>query len=193
MVVHPEDELSIPIIVPDPAMTRPRTPTDPPRMTVQEMARTMTLDRQRIERDMALLAKKVDGIGERIADLQLADKEHTVYISTLRESHGEFETLAEFREDIYTKVIDIAGKDGINGKLGALKARVDVAEARKWQVLMFCLGLLVTAGGVVAWASSNVADFKGRINRAEDDILELRRNRRGIMHGAPQPDAKETP
>lgn len=192
-VIRPEDELSIPIIVPDPAMSRSRSPTDPPRMTVQEMARTVTLDRQRIERSVELLSAKVDGIGERMAELQAADAEHTVYITTLRESHGEFATLAEFREDVYTRVTDIAGKDGVNGKLGALKARVDTADARRWQVLMFCLGLLVTAGGIVFWAASNVADFKGRITRAEGDLLELRRSRRGILRDVPQPDAKETP
>ena len=39
-------------------------------------------------------------------------------------------------------MVDIRGESGNNGKLGALKDRVDKAEARKWWAVTFLAGLL---------------------------------------------------
>lgn len=44
-------------------------------------------------------------------------------------------------------IVDISGVSGQNGKLGALKARVDQAEARRWWLLTFAAGTIVTVLG----------------------------------------------
>lgn len=68
--------------------------------------------------------------------------------------------LDERVDAVETAIVDIRGERGDNGKLGALKARVDVADSRRWQVLMFLAGLLVT----VVTAAVTLGVWIGRID-----------------------------
>jgi hypothetical protein len=45
---------------------------------------------------------------------------------------------------VETAITDIRGESGHNGKLGALKERVDKAELRRWWAVTFIAGLIVT-------------------------------------------------
>jgi len=167
------DELSVPVLVESPALSRRRTDSDPPRMTAQELARDTTLRRKQLEREVAMLAARVNAVSDRVAELQEARSVHEVHLTTVRESLGEFETIAEFREVVVTRLADGFGKDGTNGKFGALKARVDQSEARRWWGITFLLGLMLSAGGVVFWAGSTVAELKNEQRNLREHIDRL--------------------
>jgi hypothetical protein len=71
---------------------------------------------------------------------------------------------AELRDAI----VDISGKSGSNGKLGALKERVDKAEARRWWAVTFLAGIAITViGSAIAFGV-----WKGSI---ETDVKTLKR------------------
>jgi len=61
---------------------------------------------------------------------------------------------------VETAIVDIRGERGDNGKLGALKARVDVAEARRWWAVTFAAGLVIT----VITAAITLGVWIGRID-----------------------------
>lgn len=50
-------------------------------------------------------------------------------------------------DKVERSIVDICGVSGNNGKLGSLKARVDQAESRRWWVVTFLAGTLVTVLG----------------------------------------------
>jgi hypothetical protein len=95
-----------------------------------------------------------------------------------REPTDQFEHRIRILE---TAAVDVRGIDGKNGKLGALKERVDKADARRWTVIMWAAGLLVTV--------VTTAILMGRwIGRIETDVgaLKARAERRDKFQ---QPDA----
>jgi hypothetical protein len=62
--------------------------------------------------------------------------------------------LAKRIDDVETTLVDLSGKSGNNGKVGALKERVDKTEARRWWVITFVAGLIVTViGSAIAFGS----------------------------------------
>jgi hypothetical protein len=73
---------------------------------------------------------------------------------------SEHDELVDRIDRVETAITDIRGESGNNGKIGALKARVDTADARRWQVLMFLAGLLVT----VITAAITLGVWIGRID-----------------------------
>lgn len=56
----------------------------------------------------------------------------------------QIDELDEKVEGLGKAIVDIRGEHGNNGKLGALKARVDQSESRKWAVLMALVGAVIT-------------------------------------------------
>lgn len=196
--VDPRDEQSVPIVVDHPSQSRTRTDSSPPYMTVQELARDVTLRRKQHERELAHVVKRVDAISDRIAELQEAKAITEVHLTTVRDSLGEFASIAEFRETVVTRLTDVTGKDGTNGKLGALKARVDQAEARKFSLFMWALGLLTAAGAVVFWAGSTVAGLRTSVDHLKADVTDLRVRAHpgsgsGAMHRSPSPSSEPAP
>lgn len=176
--VHVDDvELSTPVIVPLPAMSRTRTDSEPPRMTEPEYRRHLTAERKRLEQADALLMARCDAMGERISRLQVARADLDARLRAVEEERGEFASLAEFREWTTTRVVDLSGKDGNNGKVGALRARLDAVDkageqsaTRRWSLIMFALGLIVTAGGVVAWSVRSVAELQSEVAHLRRDV-----------------------
>jgi hypothetical protein len=75
-------------------------------------------------------------------------------------------------DDLETAITDITGASGNNGKLGALKDRVDKGEARRWWAITFLAGLLVTViGSAVAlgsWMGSIEQQVKAFHYRSHD-------------------------
>jgi hypothetical protein len=72
--------------------------------------------------------------------------------------------------------VDVCGSSGNNGKLGALKARFDTAESRKWWVVTFAAGLLVT----VITAAVTLGVWIGRIDA---DVATLKQRVRAGSAG----------
>lgn len=91
-------------------------------------------------------------------------------------------------DGVETAIVDIRGEHGNNGKLGALKARVDTAESRKWWALTFVAGLLVT----VITAAVTFGVWIGRID-ADVATLKQRANRARGSSSPDYPAARETP
>ncbi len=81
-------------------------------------------------------------------------------------------------------IVDIVGSSGNNGKLGALKERVDKADARKWWAMTFMAGLLVTVIG----ASIKFGRWMSEI---ETDVRWLKERRRPSI-SLPVDAGKET-
>ncbi len=185
-----EDERSVPVIVPDPAMSRPKTPTDPAHVTVQELARSTTLARKQMERDVEAITARVDEISGRVMELQEVRAAHEVHITTLRESLGEFESIAEFRETLMSRVTRLDG-GGSNGEVGNLKVRLTTQDTRRWAMVMFCLGLITVAGSVVYWAGTNVATLRTEVDNLKSNITDLRDHPR--RSGADARDAPPAP
>ena len=67
-------------------------------------------------------------------------------------------------EQVKLTLADICGKSGSNGKLGALKDRVDKTESRKWAVVMLLAGTIVTVLGAAIvfgrWMGNVEADIE---------------------------------
>lgn len=91
-------------------------------------------------------------------------------VQRLRET--EAGRLAARVDDVETAITDIRGEHGANGKLGALKDRVDKSEARRWWVITFLVGTLVTvlaaAIGLGRWIGSvetDIETLKARASR----------------------------
>lgn len=117
-------------------------------------------------------------VEERLAGLS----EHERLIFTLVCQHIGSLGVAEPREPsaferridaVETAITDIRGESGSNGKLGALKERFDKVDARRWWLLTFVAGLIVTTlGSAIAfgrWMSSIETDvdwLKARTLRA---------------------------
>lgn len=181
--VDPETELSTPIIVPLPAMSRAKTPTDRPRMTEDEYRLDLTANRHRIEREQELLSERLSESGKRIGEHSESLGRHDERLKTLEADRGEFASIAEFREWTVKRITSVTGVDGTNGAHGALKARVDASDAHRKMVIGFVLGLVITAGSAVAWATSNVADLRARLSHVESTITDFRSLRRN----QPQP------
>lgn len=165
--VEPLDELSVPVLVPLPAMSRKRTPTDPPKVTLEEFVRSVVAERQHMQKDIDLLWKKLDEAGTRIADLQNTCARYDERIRNVESNLGEFESISAFREKVMSRLDNGFGKNDDNGKLGALRARVDLGEGRRWWVITFCMGLLVTAGGVIFWAGRSTATLETKVEQLE--------------------------
>lgn len=90
-----------------------------------------------------------------------------------RSDSQETSTLSKRIDALEDSVVDISGKSGNNGKIGALKERVDKAESRRWWAITFVAGLVVTGiGSAFAFGSrigsleSDVATLKARAYRA---------------------------
>jgi len=85
-------------------------------------------------------------------------------------------------------IVDIRGESGNNGKLGALKERVDKAEARKWWAITFIAGLIVTIIG-------SAFAFGSRIGALETDVETLKARALRARNASPPeyPAARETP
>lgn len=104
--------------------------------------------------------------------------------SRARRDTGDTAALARRIDDLETTVVDISGKTGNNGKLGALKERVDKAEARKWWALTFIAGLIVTIIG-------SAFAFGSRIGALETDVETLKARRARNASPPEYPAARE--
>jgi hypothetical protein len=76
--------------------------------------------------------------------------------------------------DLELAIVDIRGEAGTNGKLGALRERVDKAESRRWWAVTALAGMIVTVlGGAIAvgrWVGSIETDvevIKERLDRRD--------------------------
>jgi hypothetical protein len=83
-------------------------------------------------------------------------------------------------------LVDICGVSGSNGKLGALKARVDATEARRWWVVTSAAGLVVT----VVTAAIALGTWMGRIDA---DVATLKHYHARGSSTPDSPAAKESP
>lgn len=71
-----------------------------------------------------------------------------------------------------TDIVDIKGSSGANGKLGALRERFDKTESRRWWLMTFAAGSLITVLGIAIafgrWMGtieSDVAAIKSRLDK----------------------------
>lgn len=94
-------------------------------------------------------------------------------------------TLEKRVDGLETAIVDIRGERGDNGKLGALKARVDQAEARRWWAVTALAGLVLTV------ISASIA-FGRWMSRVETDVDWLKQRRRPSV-SAPADAGKELP
>jgi hypothetical protein len=85
-----------------------------------------------------------------------------------RRDTGDTAALEQRVDAIETAIVDISGRGGNNGKLGALKARVDAAEARRWWGVTFLAGLVVAALGFAF-------SFGSRLGAIETQIQIIRK------------------
>ena len=117
-------------------------------------------------------------------------------VATLRDE------LAELREDTAVALADIRGERGDNGKLGALKARVDTLSARAWWVIATAIaGLggaaakLVIVSSTFASVQASAADSAERVRALEAEVSTLRSQlvRRVFRDLVPASPGKETP
>lgn len=175
--VDADADLSTPIIVPLPTMSRTRTASEPPRMTEGEYRRYLTEERKRVERALDLLAAGYSQVATRVGEIQTNVGRLDERVKSVEADRGEFASLADFREWATTRVVDLSGKDGTNGKVGTLRARLDGIDkageqgaTRRWSLIMLALGLIVTAGGVVAWAVGNVTDLRSEVVHLRRDV-----------------------
>jgi hypothetical protein len=110
--------------------------------------------------------------------------------------------LAELRRDTDVAFADIRGERGDNGKLGALKARVDTLSARAWWVIATAIaGLggaaakLVIVSSTFASVQASAADSAERVRALEAEVSTLRSQlvRRVFRDLVPASPGKETP
>jgi hypothetical protein len=83
-----------------------------------------------------------------------------LWTSPFERALSEHDELVDRIDRVETAIVDIRGEHGNNGKLGALKARVDSTEARRWWVITFLAGLVVT----VITAAITLGVWIGRID-----------------------------
>ena len=86
---------------------------------------------------------------------------HTANLELRARQRSDSQDSGQLRRDIdalQLAIVDIRGEHGNNGKLGALKARVDQAESRRWWAVTALAGLVVTvisaSIGFGRWMSS---------------------------------------
>jgi hypothetical protein len=79
--------------------------------------------------------------------------------------------------DLELAIVDIRGEAGTNGKLGALRERVDKAESRRWWAVTALAGAVITVlTGAIAvgrWVGSIETDvevIKERLDHAHKEI-----------------------
>lgn len=83
-------------------------------------------------------------------------------------------------DDVETSLVDIAGKSGGNGKLGALKERVDKAEARRWWAITTAASLAIAVIG------SALVLYRW-IGTVETDVEWLKQRRRPAISQPAEP------
>lgn len=110
--------------------------------------------------------------------------------------------LARLRRDTDVAFADIRGERGDNGKIGALKARVDTLSARAWWVLATAIaGLggaavkLVVVSSTFASVQASAADSAERVRSLESEVSTLRSQlvRRFVRDLVPASPGKDTP
>lgn len=80
-------------------------------------------------------------------------------------------------------IVDIKGTSGNNGKLGALKERVDKAEARRWTFIMAIVGMILTAGTLAIGGGRWVGQLENRVEQLEDNYTRvMKRKQEEILH-----------
>ena len=148
------------------------------------------------EQDFTPVQNIIDIIEERIV---LTERErlivtlfwrHTANIELRARSRSDSQDTTRLRKDIDAlelAIVDIRGEHGNNGKVGALKARVDQAESRRWQVVMFLAGLLVT----VVTTAVYLGLWMGRVE-TDVDTLKQRARRSNTFQPA-DPADRTTP
>lgn len=92
-------------------------------------------------------------------------------------------------EELRTAITDIRGESGNNGKLGALKERVDKAESRRWWLITFVAGTVLAVAAIVYRAGSLVGDVNSRLHQVEQRLERMERRNRFW----PATPAEETP
>lgn len=108
----------------------------------------------------------VQAFGRHTANMELRARQ--------RRDTGDTASLERRLDAAERSIVDIAGKNGSNGKVGTLKERVDKAEARRWWAVTFVAGLVVAA---LSFAFS----FGSRIGSLEAEVEALKA-RRGRAH-----------
>lgn len=127
---------------------------------------------ERIEADLG------DELSPRERRIALAFGRHTANMELRARKRSDSQDTALLRreiDDLQLAIVDIRGESGSNGKLGALKERVDKAEARKWWGVTFLAGLAVTViSAAIAFGSwmgsieTDVETLKQRTFRARN-------------------------
>lgn len=92
-----------------------------------------------------------------------------------RPATGDDCTLDARIDALETAIVDIRGEHGNNGKLGALKARVDTAEARRWWAVTALAGVVITL------ISASIA-FGRWMSRVETDVEWLKQRRKPSLY-----------
>lgn len=155
--------VGVPIHVPDPEDLTPVT------QVVARIEQTMTLN----EREQVLVHLLCEHMANNVMRHTQAVKQ--LDASKLRE---ELNALNDEVEVLRTKtevgLADVRGERGDNGKLGELKRRVDQLEGRRWWLMTFIAGTIITVlGSAIAfgrWMGSidaDIATLKARSYRAQ--------------------------
>jgi hypothetical protein len=106
---------------------------------------------------------------------------HTANLELRARRRSDSSDHTKIRRDIdalETAITDIRGERGDNGKLGALKARVDQAESRRWWAITALAGVVVTV------ISASIA-FGRWMSSVETDVEWLKQRRYISMPGNP--------
>lgn len=174
---HVEDDLSTPIMVPLPSMSRTRTDSEPPRMTESEYRRLLTAQHRHLTDALGLLTTGQALVRERVGELREAVARCEERLRPIEADRGELASIAQFRESVVERLVDLSGKDGTNGKVGALRARLNAIDeatragaTRRWSIVMLALGLLTSAGGVVAWSVRSVTELRAEVTHLRRDV-----------------------
>lgn len=104
--------------------------------------------------------------------------------SRKRSDSQDTSILAKEIDDLKTAITDIVGKSGNNGKVGAIKERLDKTEARRWWVITYAAGLFVA----VVTAAIAFGVWKGSI---ETDVKALKRAVYRSQDFSPETPAKD--
>lgn len=140
-----------------------------------------------IERIEAAIGDQLSPREQRIVQALVARDANAELRARQRRDTGDTAALERRVDAVETAITDITGKSGNNGKLGALKERVDKAEARRWWAVTFVAGLVVTALGFAFSFGSRLGSLE-----TEVETLKARRGRVHIPGFQPEyPAAKE--
>lgn len=101
-----------------------------------------------------------------------------------RRDTGDEAALEKRIDAAETAIVDIRGENGTNGRLGALKERVDKSEGRRWWAVTAAAGLVVT----VISAAIAFGSWMGSI---ETDVATLKAARVYRSFMPESPAAKE--